>query len=117
MSSQSYTTQRDADVFPLPNEFHPERWLPEDEASKELCTDSDLMRDHILVWGKGSRTCLGKAIAIMELKLGVASIIKRLSTTLGSETTNEDMEMRDHFVLTAKGGKCMLKFSKVECLV
>jgi len=49
----------------------------------------------------------------MELKLGLAAIVKRLSPSLGSETTNEDMEMRDHFVLTAKGGKCILKFDKV----
>ena len=71
------------------------------------------MRDHMLVWGKGSRTCLGKAIAFMELKLGVAAISRRFTVCLGSENTNDDMEMRDHFVLTAKGGKCMLKLSRV----
>jgi cytochrome P450 len=97
----------------MPDEFRPERWLPEDETGKELYTDFDTMRDHILVWGRGSRTCLGKAIAIMELKLGLAAIVKQLSPSLGSETTNKDMEMRDHFVLTAKGGKCLLKFEEV----
>lgn len=80
---------------------------------KEMTPDLDAMRDHILVWGKGTRSCLGKAIAIMELKLGLAAIINRLSPTLASERTNDDMEIRDHFVLTAKGGRCMLKFMKV----
>lgn len=101
-------------MFPKPDELHTERWLLDDEAGEQLRTDIDLMRDRILVWGKGSRTCLGKAIAILELKLGVAAIIKDLSVSLGGETTNQDMKMRDHFVLTAKGEKCMLKFSNLE---
>jgi hypothetical protein len=39
--------------------------------------------------------------------------MKQFNVRLASEQTNDDMEMRDHFVLTAKGGKCMLKFEKV----
>jgi cytochrome P450 len=100
--------QRDPVVYPNPDEFHPERWIEADAAENE-----DAMRDHILVWGKGLRSCLGKPIATMELKVGVAAIMKQFNVRLASEQTNDDMEMRDHFVLTAKGGKCMLKFEKV----
>jgi cytochrome P450 len=105
--------QRDPVVFPFPDEFRPERWMTKDENGKPSSPDLESMRDHILVWGKGSRTCLGKPIAIMELKLGVAAIISRLTPRLVSPQTNDDMEIRDHFVLMAKGGKCMLIFEKV----
>ncbi|OAL22960.1 hypothetical protein AYO22_06868 [Fonsecaea multimorphosa] len=108
----SLTIQRDPEVFPSPEYFRPERWLAEDEAGKSLQSDLDTMRDSMLVWGKGSRTCLGKSIAMMELKLGLAAIIRRLSPQLASEKTNEDMEMRDHFVLIAKGGRCLLRYEK-----
>ncbi|OAP59665.1 hypothetical protein AYL99_06963 [Fonsecaea erecta] len=107
---------RDPEVFPFPDEFRPERWLAEDEAGNGLQSDLDAMRDSMLVWGKGSRTCLGKSIAMMELKLGLAAIIKLLSPQLASEKTNEDMEIRDHFVLIAKGGRCLLRFEKVSSL-
>ena len=106
VSCQSYTTQRDPAVYPYPDEFRPERWLE----SPSIASDVNVMRDMILVWGKGQRICMGKPIATMELKIGTAAIMKRYSVELGSDTVNDDMEMRDHFVLTAKGGKCMLRF-------
>ncbi len=84
-----------------------------DEDGKLSSPDLECMRDHILLWGKGSRTCLGKSIAIMELKLGLAAIIQRFALSLLSQQTNDDMEMLDHFVITAKGGKCMLVFERV----
>lgn len=68
------------------------------------------MRDMILVWGKGQRACMGKLIAMMELKVTAAALMKRFVVELESEATVDDMEMRDHFVLMAKGGKCMLRF-------
>ena len=76
----------------------------------ELTTDLATMRDMILVWGKGQRVCMGKPIAMMELKVTTAALMKKRMVELESEETVDDMEMRDHFVLMAKGGKCMLKF-------
>jgi cytochrome P450 len=105
VSIQAYTTQRDPIYFPRPDEFLPERWL-----DSELRTDLVAMRDMILVWGKGQRACMGKPIAMMELRVTTAALMKRFVVELESEATVDDMEMRDHFVLMAKGGKCMLKF-------
>lgn len=76
----------------------------------ELTTDLATMRDMILVWGKGQRVCMGKPIAVMELKVTTAALMNKFVVELESEATVDDMEMRDHFVLMAKGGKCMLKF-------
>jgi len=64
------------------------------------------------VWGKGQRICMGKPIAMMELKVATAALVKKFSLELESEAVIDAMEMRDHFVLMAKGGRCMLKFRK-----
>ena len=106
VSCQSYSTHRDPSVFPNPDEFLPSRWL--DASDDELTA----MRDMILVWGKGQRVCMGKAIATMELKMLIAGLVKRYTVEVDGEETNADMNMRDHFVLMAKGGKCMLRFKE-----
>jgi cytochrome P450 len=103
VSCQSYTTQRDSNVYPNPDTFDPGRWL--DTTEEHLSS----MHDHILVWGKGQRACLGKQLAYMELKLGTAAIMKRYRVELGSPATDDDMEMTDHFTLIAKGKRCILR--------
>src|ERR1700761_4283099 len=103
VSCQSYTTQRDPNVYHNPEEYDPGRWL---DASVEHLS---LMHEHILVWGKGQRACLGKQLAYMELKLGTAAIMNKYSVELGSPTTEDDMLMTDHFTLIAKGKRCMLR--------
>lgn len=67
----------------------------------------------MLLFGKGSRACLGRTLAVMEIKCVVAAVIQKFEVEIGSATTDEDMEMLDHFVLVAKGQKCVLKLSRV----
>ncbi|EXJ67490.1 uncharacterized protein A1O5_09503 [Cladophialophora psammophila CBS 110553] len=105
VSMQCYTTQRDAATFPDPNAFRPERWMaPESEAMKEM----------MMPFSKGSRACLGKNLAMMELKLITASLINKFSVWLGPNCTDESMVMTDHFLVLPKGGKCEMIFSRVE---
>lgn len=110
ISAQSYTTQRDPTVYERPDEFLPQRWIDEGQANQSRSLDT--MHDMILVWGKGTRACLGRQIALMELKLNTSAIIRRYQVELGSETTNADMETTDHFVIIPKGGKTILRFKR-----
>lgn len=66
----------------------------------------------MLVWGKGSRICLGQHMAIMELKILLARIIDMFEVRLAGEQTHADMEMTDHFTLIPKGKKCGLIFTE-----
>ncbi len=70
------------------------------------------MHDQILVWGKGLRSCLGKQLAYMELKLVTAAVMKMFVVELDSPATDDDMEMTDHFTLIAKGRRCLLRVQK-----
>ncbi len=60
---------------------------------------NDAMRAHMLVFSRGPRICLGRAMAA-----------RFASIRLASAQTLDDMQMHDHFVLTPKGRKCMLIF-------
>jgi cytochrome P450 len=72
---------------------------------------SDVMRAHMLVFGRGSRMCLGRAIAMMQMRLAVAAVARRFATVrLASAQTLDDMRQTDHFILMPKGHKCMLVF-------
>lgn len=67
------------------------------------------MREAFMPFTKGTRTCLGKNLALMELKLITTIILRRFHVT--AETTVEDMAMKDHFLLFPKGKKCNLVFT------
>lgn len=108
VSCQPYTEQRNPTIFPEPARYDPQRWL-DAEKSGHL----EAMREQITLFGKGARSCLGRRIATMEIKTAVAAILKNYNVEIGSPTTDYDMQMTDHFVLIPKGGRCVLRLSKV----
>jgi cytochrome P450 len=76
------------------------------------CFENDAMRAHMLVFSKGVRACLGKPIALLELKLLAAALVQRFATLhLADERqTVDDMTPRDHLLLLPKGRRCNLVF-------
>ncbi|KAI1617383.1 cytochrome P450 [Exophiala viscosa] len=109
VSCQAFTEQRNPTIFPDPDDFNPQRWL---DASKTPAFEA--MREQITLFGKGARSCLGRRIATMEIKVAVAAIVKHFNVEIGSATTDEDMAMTDHFALIPKGGKCILRLTKYK---
>lgn len=71
------------------------------------------MREQMLLFGKGARSCLGRRLATMEIKCALAAIARRYTVEIGSSTTDDDMEMIDHFVLIPKGQKCVLRLTRL----
>lgn len=103
---QCYTTQRDPEAFPDPEAFEPERWL---EANK-ITND---MKELMMPFSKGSRACVGKNLAMMELKLITARLIRQFRCRPAPATTEKSMATKDHFLLMPVGGKCELIFEKL----
>jgi cytochrome P450 len=105
VSVQCYTTQRSPQAFPNPDTFDPTRWLsPQTEAMKEM----------FMPFSKGPRACLGKGMALMELKLVSAALLRDWEVRLGEGCTEQGMVMVDHFLIVPKAGKCELIFNAVE---
>jgi cytochrome P450 len=102
---QCYTTQRDLNIFSDADVFDPSRWFePQSDAMKEL----------FMPFSKGSRACLGKSLALMELKLITATLVRDFAVSLAPSCTEECMIMTDHFLVIPKGGRCELIFAPVK---
>ncbi|KAK4985025.1 hypothetical protein LTR50_006245 [Elasticomyces elasticus] len=106
VSMQCYTTQRNPDVFPNPEIFDPARWL----ATPERIDEMNILQ---MPFSRGTRACLGKNLAMMELKLVVVSVVKKFSITVANSTKSSDMRMKDHFLASPAGGRCSLIFDKL----
>ncbi len=83
-----------------------------DVGNELVVYESDAMRKHMLIFSKDPRSCLGRAIALMELKLATAAIAQRFAMLrLGDvRQTVTDMRPVDNVVVTPKGNRRGLVF-------
>lgn len=64
------------DVFPDPDVFNPERWIPFDSPQVRH------RRKSLVVFGGGTRMCLGLNLAWTELYMTVATVVRRMGNRL-----------------------------------
>lgn len=67
--------QHAPEVFPTPQIYDPGRWLKADAEHLRA------MQAHYIPFGYGARVCLGKPFATLEVKLLVAFLLLRFSTS------------------------------------
>jgi benzoate 4-monooxygenase len=103
---QCYTTQRDEAVFHDAETFNPSRWM---QVAEKL-TEMNLYQ---MPFSKGTRACLGKNLAMMELKLVVVAVIKQYRVKVAESMQPGDMDMRDHFLTLPACGRCDLVFTAI----
>lgn len=72
------------------------------------------MKALFMPFSTGPRACLGKSLAIMELKLITATLLRRFKVKAASTTTEDSMSMTDHFLVLPKSGRCDLIFERNE---
>ncbi len=72
------------------------------------------MRELFVPFSRGLRNCMGQNLALMELKIVTSAVLKRYTVSVGKAMRGDEMEMRDHFVLIPKGGRCELVFESVS---
>ncbi|RLU96731.1 cytochrome P450 [Streptomyces griseocarneus] len=63
-----YCLHRDPDVFPEPERFDPDRWLPERAGPEQ--------RRGFIPWGAGARKCIGDTFSLIEASLALATILR-----------------------------------------
>jgi cytochrome P450 len=105
---QAFTNQRNPTYFPEPDKFDPDRWI----SDGVINPGTPEMREMMLVWGKGSRTCIGQYMATMEIKILLARVLEQFEVRMQGEQTHAEMEMTDHFALVPKGRRCGLVLSE-----
>jgi cytochrome P450 len=102
----AYNLHHDADIFPHPFSFRPERWLDDE-------TDSGLRRpgmDKAMIpFGAGTRACIGKNLAQQQLHDTVMAVID--SEVLdGARTCEDRIEMIEWFNGDIKGHEINIMF-------
>ncbi|KAG9683867.1 cytochrome P450, partial [Aureobasidium melanogenum] len=104
VSCQPFTLHKDPDVFPSPEKFNPQRWLEE---------KGELERNRMFfAFSQGARGCIGKHLALAEMKILLREVYGGYKTLLGKEEA--DMRFDDQVISSRpKGQKCRLQFQKV----
>ncbi|KAK9442995.1 Cytochrome P450 [Metarhizium brunneum] len=93
VSMSPYMTVMDEDIFPDPLSFQPERWL----------NDGDRLEKHLTVFGGGTRSCLGKALALAEMYLVLAKLFRQLGN--GVDVRPGDTGVLNIFETTPRDGQ------------
>ncbi|NP_001295932.1 cytochrome P450 CYP12A2 [Musca domestica] len=92
ISMNSVTLIKDDAHYPRASEFLPERWLrasKENEKSAECPHALKASSPFVyLPFGFGSRSCIGRRIAEMELELGIARLIRNFHVEFNYPTDN-----------------------------
>ncbi|KAI1268309.1 cytochrome P450 [Xylariaceae sp. FL1019] len=108
VSSQAYSAHHvDRAVFPDPDLFNPERWLEE---------KGELDRKRLFfAFASGGRGCIGKHLALAEMKILLRDVYRRFTTLPDISMTDDDMTMSDQLISSQpKGKKCILRLEPVE---
>ena len=102
----------DARIWERPREFLPERWLADSTPTSTTSNDNekdnkdskkkDLER-FFAPFGKGSRGCVGRELAMVELYLAVGNLFRAVEMGL-SDTGEEDIR-RTHDFFSLEGGE------------
>lgn len=72
-------------VFPSPTTFDPERWL--DPVRKQVS------EKFFVAFGRGTRSCIGRNLAMAEMLMGVANLIGRFQCELGEGMGRDEIEL------------------------
>ncbi|KAJ5179370.1 cytochrome p450 domain-containing protein [Penicillium capsulatum] len=99
---------RDPDYFPKSDQFLPERWLEGTEA------EAKARSSRLIPFGYGSRICLGKPLAIMELKMLVAAIYLRYETKRSASCPPASMKQTSTHDAMPQSLRCVVEFEDLE---
>ncbi|KAG6123619.1 hypothetical protein E4U13_003863 [Claviceps humidiphila] len=104
VSCQPHSVHRmNTDVFPEPETFYPDRWM-------DSKGDADRRR-LLFSFSGGGRGCIGKHLAIAEMKTLLRDVYSQYYTTAHSSMTAELMTTSDQLISTRPfGKKCLLEF-------
>ncbi|EPQ55074.1 cytochrome P450 [Gloeophyllum trabeum ATCC 11539] len=106
VSCQAFTLhQLDTEVFPRPGEFIPERWLEQDRREER--------NKLFFAFASGGRGCIGRNLALMEMKILLKEVYCTYRTTLSPDMT-ASMEISDQIIASRpKDQVCLLQFQEI----
>lgn len=99
VSSSPYLMNYNEDVFTSARKFDPERWLASEEGDGDAAAAAAAARIKVLedCWSpfsKGSRGCLGKNLALAEIYIAIATLVRRFRA---ARVLTQDLVFREVF--------------------
>ncbi|KAF2666069.1 putative cytochrome P450 [Microthyrium microscopicum] len=85
----AYYILMDPEIYSKPHDFNPERWLAPDAHEK--------LHPYFYPFGKGTRSYVGQNLALAELHIAFATIMRRFPSLKLYNTTKDDVEIRHDF--------------------
>ncbi len=113
VTTSVFALHHDESVFPSSTVFLPERWLNADEKTFKR------MDAQLVSFGVGARICLGKALALMELKILAAAIYgeyETVSPSVGQMEQDEEMAMMKQYSThdaVPRGLRCVVGLKRI----
>lgn len=105
ISAQAWSLHRNADIFPEPESWKPERWLDADEEKLRE------MNRWFWAFGSGGRMCVGSNLAIYQMKHIIAAIWTNFRTII---VDDDGIAQEDAYTAPPKGRKLMLRLEALE---
>jgi cytochrome P450 len=104
VSSMPYALHRNAEVYPEPESWRPERWLKASEMEMK-----EMLR-WFWAFGSGGRMCIGSNLAMQEMKLIVTAVYTNWRTVI---VNDEGIEEIDAYTTRPRSNKLILRFEHV----
>ncbi|KAF2671197.1 cytochrome P450 [Microthyrium microscopicum] len=111
VSMSSLTAHRNAEHFPVPDSFIPSRWLSGKSESDAMGNEgqggTEAMKKLYMPFGKGTHKCVGHLMAMLSMRIIVATLVLKYEFKLGEDAKIADMDWDDHFLIILNRG-CFL---------
>ncbi|KZT51464.1 cytochrome P450 [Calocera cornea HHB12733] len=104
----AWQVHRNRDVFGIDADiYRPERWMVTDKTDQKEVERVRNIERHQFAFGAGTRTCIGKHISLMEIRIAIPELLRRFEFTL--EYPDHDIEVVNMWFATTRNVKCYIR--------